>query len=1731
MTQQIESVVAKTSPNLYAAAQKTNLSPTQVTQVQQMSYAIQENKQLNLLDPEKARASYDKLDSNAQKQLKFLFKDADYLQPPQDAGDKVMGVLKVGFNIVASPIVGLFKLAGNYNRLINTPYLVAREASQGADIFARKTWSAAWDGREVYDLGALKKAEDYFGIAKVEVAKGLLAGKTPGKIIEGYGKVDQTILDAITEAYNKPEDFRQVMDGVKYAQVSPGRDFARGMMKDMQMTNGGLHGDYINGTIKNVSGALDAMYQIVIDPLTWITGGSTKAANIGEKLAETVRTYASEGKLSQGIDKIFQDKRVSTLWDNQLGPLIKRYSEAPTKAEETFVYSEIARLHPGMANRDIINRLAKRESYQVGDETTITGAVVDAASAQRYFSLAKNTEILLSGSVDGMTYYRKGVPIARKERHIMDGLNTYLDSVFNATTSKVFGALKTAGRDLPEFEKAGNKVVSALAVSGETVDGLIQLPETSLAIIAQYGEQIKGIKNWTKVIGRLGARSPAGLEIRLGEKAAKTANNFTLVARQILPRDLAEFLTTHFIKADKNDQVIIVRNLYSAIIDSYGLHGTAKGNELKKRILDSKFGGESGFGVMADTFVNAADAKYAPAGVLKQVNGRYILLSNDAIQFIHSTDAIGPLPYSIIMKQVTEINSKKNLIHAIGGATHSKFVTDFVDAWSMLTLLPRLGIRSAIDEGLMFALTAPGRDLLDFATRKGHRIGKVLTTFTGSKESTGPVKEAINIFLKKIGVGSGNAFDAFTIDARQQLLRDYAKDNKIDIALLTNLQKRSIIANHVMDTWGTHLTGKELDWLMQGLKYSPDMNTSMVSAMVGASGLSGDLEKSIDAAMVTPSAVDLALKETTLKIGKEQYTISTSKLTDLHVALAQFEKWFKYFVGNKRKLAGGRFIDPAKVFFENKGLPDMIVGSGKSAGQHWTEKAINEMSEAIGVRYNPETKMHYIEEGAEEAVKDFLSLFSHTTVKREQEFSDADIVRQQVFNILMDLKTAFHGSGDGYNKKLIDAVRRSHAKLKAGQKFDKPVTYGQACAAINFKYFREITKDHRISGEVNTAIEFPGLVDPESLWKLYGNQGFEWMDRQITGIYRQPAIIIGYMHMRRVNAGIEGQWTSDMAKTLLRDHPERYAGKEERAYMQAERLGEQHFTELALSQSANTVLKYADNPAVRSNFAYSVRTVGRYYRATEDFQRRVFRMKEVPLRALYRMRLAHLGLSASGSVFNDANGDMYITMPMDNIIFKATDTTMRVLTGNTGYSQPAFNEFTMKLKMVNPSFQQDAGLPMLSGPVAGLGVIAIKNILGYTRAIPFIGSSIEPTATHIGNSIDQMALGNIGQNMNITRAIIPAGLTRIWALLPVNEQTRQEVTAAQQAMAYNAAHGLQLDPNSTDQEKMAYLHNIRISAHNVLFLRNLLSLISPATPTLQESKGVPDYLKRVGMTGLRPEFFDILNSISKVANGDVQDPYELALATFTGEYPGKLIYTVSRDSKQTRVVVKNTDGLKNWAIDNKQLINTYGEAAYIFAPQVGKFNAASYNWIQAAGLMQSKSLETYYNDLLVAQDKQSYYDIARLEKDALSKTGDGSLRANIIKQATDARAALKTSNPLLEAALIGQGNNIGNEGKLLSSIEQIIADPNTTINPATRQRMRLAIKMVKDFMTFATDPEMRNVVNFTELKGKQKAQIEADLRDLMNGDLQVTEANRAIFSSILSFYSRDSYVALKKIGI
>ena len=68
---------------------------------------------------------------DAQEKLKFLFPKADYQLAAPDTSDYLTGTLKFGLKVVASPLIGLFKAAGAWNRVVNTSYLVARQAAQG----------------------------------------------------------------------------------------------------------------------------------------------------------------------------------------------------------------------------------------------------------------------------------------------------------------------------------------------------------------------------------------------------------------------------------------------------------------------------------------------------------------------------------------------------------------------------------------------------------------------------------------------------------------------------------------------------------------------------------------------------------------------------------------------------------------------------------------------------------------------------------------------------------------------------------------------------------------------------------------------------------------------------------------------------------------------------------------------------------------------------------------------------------------------------------------------------------------------------------------------------------------------------------------------------------------------------------------------------------------------------------------------------------------------------------------------------------------------------------------------------------------------------------------------------------------------------------------------------------------------------------------------------------------
>ena len=1701
MVYRLNPIVAKASPNLYAAAKSANIPMEQGTQLEQFSWTVEKNKKLNQLSIDEARKQFEGLDPSAQEKLKFLFPESDYQLAEPGASNYVTGALKTGFNVLKSPLVLLFKTAGVFTRAINTPYLLARQAAQGEGLFTKESFSDAWDGRRVYDQGALTNAQDYFGAEKVEIAKGLIAGKKPGEIIANAGgAINTKLLEALEEAYNNPESFQQVMDGVKFAQVSPGRDIAR------------------STGVKGISGPIDFIYQIAVDPLTWVTGGATTllkakafgmANQTGTQMRKTIEQFGVAG-----VKDIFRDnKDVVKLWDDQLGPAINKLNSETDEIAKIGIRNDIKRRFPGYNNDEAIDFLERKN-------------VINASRAQTVFSNVDNLSMFMAGRVDGAQFFRNGVATARNQRRLTTGAQKALSNFLNPKS----GTNKEIAKSVEEISKS-------LVKAGSTREAELIGPE--IIDFARFSR--KSIK---EKVSLLTARTPQNKEIKLNvtdsNQSIKTASVFRDTARQVLPKDLSEALTIKFINSDANDQVAMLRSLDVAIMQRLGIEGTEKGRDYIRKTLEEKYGSSVGVAVTEKLDVPIGfENVLSKSGV--KVEGNAVKYDSQGI--IHPSQergAISTLDYQQLAQYAYEANRGKLVSAMFGGATSSALSTSIVNFWSIFTLFPRLGIRSSIDEGFIYYLTAPAKDLFQYMDRKGHRMGRIAAAYSGSKSG-----EQLRVKISR-ALGRNTPADMYDKDARLAMISDYANSVGKQPDELSSLERKLAQAQHITEAMNRKgflgkLNDNEVQFLIQGLTLNSQYLTAGTRSIAAGASLVGRQSAEVTEQLVNMSNLDIAVGLfPDLAQGATGQRIDTEKLASLQslagrgVSLVHFENFVQRFYGNTRQNVGigeNFKFNPVAAFVASKGLRTERDFAGaktyllENVGLRKNTDLLGQFDESVIPSLDIKIT-HSVKDP--EALKSFLGMTAHTSALRLQGLDDVEIAEVLVDRVLLDMRQTFHGSADGFNEGLFNKFKSLYddivkEELDTGNRISNKAQ--KAAQKITFEQFEELTKGFQPKGKLFTTLEGPGISDMETAYAKLGNGMMELMDNQVTGILRQPVVMIKYLDIRKNYDVLEQQ----MARKLYLDKVKQYedegkivGDKVKSAILEDTKQHAQKLvTEISVQEAADSVLKFVDNPNIRTNFAVSVRNTGRYYRATEDFWRRVYRLKDIAPRVLYRMRLVHLGLDAAGGVYKDNNGEPYIMMPTDNVIFGVVDKAVRALgPGEESFQQPKFNEFTFKLTLANPSFSPDAGMPTLSGPIGALSVITMKSLLGKV-----------PATKELSEELDNYALGDIGDGVTVMRALVPSSLQKLYSIVPKDEKDRQESTAAMQAIAYNQAFSTDeqmakyLDPNATAEDKYNYLKQIRISAHNVVVMRNILGLFSPISPSVQESVNLPDYLKEVGITGLRPEFYDLVNAVTQKYKGDVQDPYELAVATFVGKNPGKLIYTVARNEKQTNVVIQKTKAVKSWAIQNESNIKKYGEAAWIVAPHAGEFDAPTYAYLEAAGLLKDKSLEAYYLDVLVAKDKQAYYDIGKEEKEFLKSTPSISARTAKIAESTRQRALLKVSNPLLEAALVAGGNEVATELNMLSNLEEMIKDSSIQMPVGTRQRLAMVTSRVRQFVSMANDASLREAENFSDIKRNFRDEVESLIASLSAGDAILTEASRAIFKSILGYYSRDTYTA------
>ncbi len=1751
--------VIKVSPGFADAVKNANLPPAQRGMVEQMSQTYVKASRLLKLGEEKARKEFLDLDPIVQTNIRTLHPNQKRFEPEQNllgkalqfAGNAATGAVKGFF----SPIVKGFEFAGVLSKVANTTGNVLQQTAYQDKPFTKKVLSDSYNGMNQWRWDDVAAYEKKYGKALTTLARGAAEFKTPGESIDLYGKgIDAEMYEALLFQVNEPVKFQKLLDEVKQgSQLSPGRNLARPQTNvggnsnswavkvakklgyDVTTTEGQVEAS------KLVSGPIDAAYQILnpADPLNWIGVGpviktATKGIggikvgltdaiqfggfrNRGDRLAQQYQFIAERGGdmgIKEATRFVFGEKDVVKLWDEQLGPVVKRFADAETKAEKAIVYRGIKEEFPEWANESVVRELASAQAF-------------DSTSAQKFFQMGENGRYLLGLRVDGTDFYRSGIPVARRSRMFRTALQQNISKTLSGDLT---------GEELKLLDISAKEAVDKLKLTAAKEDSLLS------PMLDEINRLNKEMQTTTSRAVKMLSRAPG--RILYGPDAIKTIDEVRNLLHVVgFPRHYADVMAEHYVDESVEYQVTMIRNLYAAFYKKIGMNGQTNGDNHIDELLNSTFNEKAGMTSVTRVEIPQGWESELPRAIYKYDNDIPILTSRGIIHPAQVAEGIAPINFDLAFEfaAADKLSGKASFINVINGGARHPFTRKYNDWWTRYTLYPRAGVRNAIDEISFAGLSAPASDLLALATAPLNATGaqiRVATAVTGSSSGVGMYKRGVFKLFPHL-----DPRRKLPAEARRKILEDLAGDGPIGNVMQAEIMESTI--ERAISFYGNTLPANTWDAIRLVMKHNPHMIDSVAQSVSAKASMSSRVDVEYIDSMFTGNAWDRFFQEQGLKKSKIFTPRELSKMKDKERAMAFYDNWVLRFGFNGQKVAPGVYVNPTPFFFANNGLRDSKD----------LTKARRDMLEQVGIRYDDETGLLVPRKDSELATK-FVSPYSTTAYYREQGLSDIDIADATITNMLLDMKTLFHGSTNGFNDTLFNLIKQKRTAIlkEAEAKNQTPFdTWSKAIEVTEFKEFEDATLGMiPTSGQVNTRLvnipgegfdatafaEFEGLG---SFFQRFGNWTMDVMDAQVNGIYRQKMLWITVTRNLSELKPFQANIAKDHLDNLIAMTPNPGPKFLERATQQANDLAEKQVVELAWSDATNTLLKYVDNPAVRSNLAVSVRSVGRFYRATEDFYRRVFRLyTKAPLRALYRMRLLHQGLEANGDVYTDEQGNDYIIFPTDVVINNVLEPAVRRFTGNDSFKIPVFNDLALKLRLVNPSFSPDAGQPTLSGPAAAVSMLAIKGLL--RNNFFFLPSSakekINVFTNAIADEIDTIALGNIGASLDLSRAITPMLFQGVWGSIQPAEKDRQKVSAGLQAISYLEAAGngapRQQDYVGREDEfvkaNSKYLKNVRWAASNIVIFRNMFAQVSPGQPSLRETATLPDFLKQAGLTSPNAQFWDLYNSILKNDGANSGNAWDLALATFVGKNPGKAAFIEPRNNKEYKIFINKTDNVKNWAIKNTRFLDDYKESAWLFAPKVGEYNPDVYSWMQGFNLVDVPSFENYLDQVRLAVDKDTYFKIKDSADNQLKITNDTTLRTFIIADSERARSAMLAANPMLAAEIKGNIQDQGTLGKRLYNLNAAIRDPKAPISKELRATFRFVLDEINGFVIFANDNDEKDAFDYSGRKASEKDRVQAIINNLSESVPEIKEASRLILTPLLNTYSRDVISAAVKKG-
>jgi hypothetical protein len=401
-------------------------------------------------------------------------------------------------------------------------------------------------------------------------------------------------------------------------------------------------------------------------------------------------------------------------------------------------------------------------------------------------------------------------------------------------------------------------------------------------------------------------------------------------------------------------------------------------------------------------------------------------------------------------------------------------------------------------------------------------------------------------------------------------------------------------------------------------------------------------------------------------------------------------------------------------------------------------------------------------------------------------------------------------------------------------------------------------------------------------------------------------------------------------------------------------------TRIAQDRALSTTLAFTDNPKNRSMLAYRLRNYARYYRAQEDFYRRVYRAAKYNPMAFYKAYLTIGVLDETGFIYEDSYGDKYFLYPGDGLINNVMARAMAFGGGDRDglYFNNSPLTFGGKVTMWAPSFDPNAVKPYGSSPLTTLGVKTVLNLVPQFQ------------------KYEDNILGPYAAGRPAVESALPGPLNRLMGLMDRDERLSMYAGAWMGAARVLGGAGLLPDENATEEEIGKSWDGIASLANQILLLRFALGFVYPAIPQVMDND-VTTYARQYGYDGMTSVYRKL---VEQAIEDNEPDPYSAALMQGVSIYGTDFVAYRLGKTKQgadLKSLPEYTyDGkLIEFKEKNGQLISNYPSASMFLAPvrtEDDVYDPASRRFLMENGYRVPASISQFKDDLLLAEGRYVY---------------------------------------------------------------------------------------------------------------------------------------------------------------